>query len=74
MTQRDRVESQQKGQEDETFEESEEENQKELRWDALQIEPAFEELGQIKEKGSRKGVEAEIISGKEIHEISQEES
>jgi hypothetical protein len=57
----------------ETFDQAKDEDKKKLGCETFQIEPSLEKLGHIEDEGSRKSIEAETISRKEVHEKSHEE-
>jgi len=55
-------------QDKETLDQAKGEDEKELGCETFQIESSLEKLGHIEDEGSGKGVEAETISRKEVHE------
>ncbi len=56
----------------EALDQAKDEDEKELGCEAFQIESSLGKLGHIEDEGSGKGVEAETISRKEVHEKPQE--
>jgi hypothetical protein len=70
---RGRVEDGQQDDDEEALQEGGEKDKENLEWEALQIETAPEVFHTIEEKGSGEGVKADGVSGKEIHQVSQNE-
>jgi hypothetical protein len=64
------IESRQEDQDEKSFEEGKEEDEKGLGRETLKVDSAFEEVSQIENERPGKGIKAERISRKEIHEIS----
>ena len=64
-----RIESLEKDQEDESFRQGKEEDEKRSGGKAFKIDAVLAKLGAEKKKGSRKGIEAEAISREEVHQI-----
>jgi hypothetical protein len=73
MVNRTRIEDTDKEENKKAFHQTEDEDEKELGDNTLYIKPPLEELRQIEDERSGKGVEAETISRKEVHEKSHEE-
>ncbi len=60
-------------QDKETLDQAKDEDEKELGCETFQIESSLEKLGHIEDEGPGKGVEAETIPRKKVHEKPQEE-
>jgi hypothetical protein len=67
------IEDPYKDEDKETFDQTKDEDKKELGCETFQIEPSLKKPRHIEDEGAGEGVEAETISRKEVHEKSHEE-
>jgi hypothetical protein len=69
-----RIESFDKEKKHESFRKGEQEDEQRPGMNAFKVDAVLKELRPVEEKGSGKSVQAEAISGEEVHEVAEDES